>query len=221
MTTALVTGANRGIGLELVKQLKARGDTVIAACRSSSAELDALGVRVEKGVDVASADAAKSLAHRLEGVKLDVLIHNAGILLPIGTIEALDEDAIRKQFEVNALGPLRLTSALLPNLAKGSKIGIVTSRMGSIADNTSGGSYGYRMSKVALNMAAVSMAHDLRGRGISVIVLHPGYVKTDMTRGGGTVAPADAAKGLLARIDALTPETSGTFAHANGETLPW
>src|SRR5581483_4067422 len=217
MSTALVTGSNRGIGLELARQLKARGDTVIAVCRSSSPELDGLGVRVETGIDVSSAEAARDLARRLKDLKLDLLIHNAGILLPIGSIESLDEDAIRKQFEVNALGPLRLTSALLSNLAKGAKIGIVTSRMGSIGDNTSGGSYGYRMSKVALNMAGVSMAHDLEGRGIAVVLLHPGYVKTEMTRGGGTVSPAEAAAGLLARIDALTLETSGRFVHANGE----
>lgn len=209
-----------------VRQLKARGDTVIAVCRSSSAELDGLGVRVETGIDVSSAEAARELAGRLKDVKLDLVIHNAGILLPIGTIEALSsspdaEDSIRKQFEVNALGPVRLTSALLGNIAKGAKIGIVTSRMGSIGDNTSGGSYGYRMSKVALNMAGVSMAHDLKGRGIAVVLLHPGYVKTEMTRGGGTVAPAEAARGLLARIDALTLETSGRFVHANGEALPW
>jgi len=221
MANVLVTGANRGIGLELARALHGRGDQVIAACRSSSPELDKLGVRVETGVDVASSDSAKTLARRLEGMKLDVVIHNAGILLPKGDLEHLDEESIRKQLEINALGPLRLTSALLPNLAKGAKVALVTSRMGSIADNTSGGSYGYRMSKVALNMAGVSMAHDLRGRGVAVILLHPGYVKTDMTGGGGNVLPADAAKGLLARIDALTLETTGKFFHASGEHLPW
>lgn len=221
MANVLVTGANRGIGLELVRQLEARGDKVIAVCRSTSPELDAVGVRVEPGIDVASSDAPKTLAKRLEGTPLDLVIHNAGILLPGGTIEQVDEESIRKQFEVNALAPLRITSALLPNLTKGSKIALVTSRMGSIADNTSGGSYGYRMSKVALNMAATSMAHDLKGRGIAVVLLHPGYVKTEMTRGGGNVLPVDSARDLLKRIDETTIATSGRFVHANGEPLPW
>lgn len=138
MGTALVTGANRGIGLELAKQLRDRGDTVIAACRKASPELKALGVRVEAGVDVSSDTAIHGLADKLQRTPLDVLIHNAGVLAR-DHLDALDVESIRRQFDVNALGPLRLTAALVNNLARGSRVAIVTSRMGSIADNTSGG----------------------------------------------------------------------------------
>ncbi len=151
---------------------------------------------------------------------VDLLINNAGVLSPEG-LDALDFDAVRRQFEVNTLGPLRVTKALLPNLAKGAKIGIVTSRMGSIADNGSGGYYGYRISKAGVNAAGVSLARDLSGRGISVVLLHPGYVKTGMTGNRGTIEPKDSAAGLIARIDALGPATSGHFFHMDGSELPW
>jgi NAD(P)-dependent dehydrogenase (short-subunit alcohol dehydrogenase family) len=220
MTTSLVTGANRGIGLELVRQLKARGDQVIAVCRTSSAELAGLGVTVEAGIDVSTAAASTLLAQRLAERRIDVLIANAGILLP-DSLEHLDFEGVHKQFEVNALGSLRTVHALLPQLHEGAKIALITSRMGSIADNGSGHFYGYRMSKAALNAAGVSLAHDLKARGIAVAILHPGYVRTDMTGKHGGVAPDEAAAQLIARIDALQLESSGTFWHANGEVLPW
>ncbi len=218
--TALVTGANRGIGLELVRALVERGDRVIAACRSNSMELRALDVVVEEGVDVTSDDSVAHLVRRLEGQPVDLLINNAGILSR-EALATMDFDAIRWQFEVNAMGPLRVTHALLPQLGPGSKVGIVSSRMGSIEDNTSGSRYGYRMSKAAVNMAGVSLAHDLRDRGIAVALLHPGYVMTDMTGGNGHIGPAEAASGLLARMDEVNLGNSGGFWHANGETLPW
>jgi NAD(P)-dependent dehydrogenase (short-subunit alcohol dehydrogenase family) len=220
MTTALVTGANRGIGLELSRQLQARGIDVIAACRKSSPELDQLGVRVETGADVADDASVLELARRLDGQAIDLLINNAGVLLD-ETLEALDFAQIRRQFEINSLGPLRVTSCLLPNLARGAKVAIITSRMGSIADNTSGGRYGYRMSKAAVNMAGVSLAHDLRRRGVAVAILHPGFVRTEMTGNQGYVDPEESARGLLQRIDELTLDNSGGFWHANGEQLPW
>jgi NAD(P)-dependent dehydrogenase (short-subunit alcohol dehydrogenase family) len=219
MTTALITGANRGIGLELCKALKARGDQVIAVCRKPSKELEALGVRIESGVDVTDDRAAAELGKKITGT-IDLLIHNAGILTH-ENIEGLDAAAVRKQLEVNAVGPLVLTSALLPRLGRGSKIAILTSRMGSMADNGSGGYYGYRMSKAALNAAGVSLARDLRPRGIAVALLHPGFVRTNMTGGNGNVEPADAARDLLKRIDELNLENSGRFWHASGEELPW
>lgn len=138
------------------------------------------------------------------------------------TLENLDFDSIREQFEVNALGALRVTHALLPKLKPGAKIVLMTSRMGSIGDNTSGSSYGYRMSKVALAMAGKSLALDLKPRGIAVAILHPGLVQTRMTNfSSGGITPEQSVKGLLARIDQLTLENSGTFWHANGEVLPW
>lgn len=220
MTTALITGANRGIGLEFCKQLKAKGFDVIAACRKSSPELDALGVRVETGVDVADDAAVKKLADKLDGVTIDWLILNAGILSS-ESLDDLDLDRIRKQFEVNAVGPLRVTKALLPKLKKGTKIALITSRMGSIADNGSGGMYGYRMSKAALNAAGKSLAIDLKDRGIAVAILHPGFVRTDMTGGNGNIDPDESARNLIERIEELTMQTSGTFRHSNGDELPW
>lgn len=220
MATALVTGANRGIGLELCRQLKARGDQVIAVCRSSSPELQDLDVRIESGVDVSDDETVAALAHRIGDTQIDLLINNAGILRS-EQLDSLDFETMRAQFETNSLGPLRVTAALRLNFAPGSKVAIVTSRMGSIADNTSGGRYGYRMSKAAVNIAGVSLAHDLRSAGVAVALLHPGYVRTDMTDRSGYVDPDEAATGILARIDELTLETSGGFWHANGERLPW
>ena len=220
MRTSLVTGANRGIGLELCRQLKARGDAVIAVCRRSSKELDALKVAVEAGIDVSDDAAIATLRARLEGIKLDLLVNNAGIYEDT-TLDHLDFAAIRRQIEVNALGPLRVTAALLPLLGADSKIAIITSRMGSMGDNSSGSHYGYRMSKAAVNAAGVSLARDLHGRGVAVAIIHPGMVSTEMTSGQGIEA-AESVRGILARIDALTIERSGSFWHATtAETLPW
>jgi NAD(P)-dependent dehydrogenase (short-subunit alcohol dehydrogenase family) len=218
--TALVTGANRGIGLALCRRLKEGGREVIGVCRKSSPALDALGVRVEADVDVTSDDAVAGLARRLEGVALDELICSAGILREDG-IDGVALDDIRAQLEVNAIAPVRVVKALRRNVRRGGKIILITSRMGSIGDNGSGGYYGYRMSKAALNAAGMSFARDLASSGIAVAILHPGYVRTDMTDHSGNIDPADAAKQLVDRIDALTPETTGTFWHANGQVLPW
>jgi NAD(P)-dependent dehydrogenase (short-subunit alcohol dehydrogenase family) len=218
--TVLVVGANRGIGLSLCKRFKSLGREVIAAGRRSSPALDALGVRVETGVDVTDDAGVAALARRLEGAALDELVCNAGILHEdsLGDVDLAD---VERQIQVNAIGPLRVVKALRGNLRRGGKLALITSRMGSIADNGSGGYYGYRMSKAALNAAGMSLARDLRGAGVAVAILHPGYVRTEMTAGSGTVEPDDAAKQLIDRLDALTPETSGTFWHANGQVLPW
>ena len=220
MTTTLITGANRGIGLELCRQLAARGDEVIATCRDTSPELQQLGLQVEPGLDVTSDEAVAALAGRLAGRRLDRLIHNAGILTR-ESLEDLDFERMRLQYEVNTLGPLRLTAALLPCLGQGSQVIIITSRMGSIGDNTSGSRYGYRMSKAAVNMAGVSLAHDLRAHGVAVGILHPGFVRTGMTGFQGLVDPPESARGLIQRMDELTLQTSGGFWHFEGERLPW
>lgn len=221
MGTYLITGANRGIGLEYCRQLKQRGDDVIAVCRSVSEELKDLDVSIEADIDITSEADISRLVNRLDNKSLDVLINNAGILERV-SLDNLEPDSIRKQFEVNALAPLTLTHALLPNLRTGSKIIIMTSRMGSIEDNTSGGSYGYRMSKVALSMVGKSLAIDLKSRGISVAILHPGLVKTRMTNFNPSgITTEQAVKGLLDRIDQLNLENSGTFWHSNGEILLW
>jgi NAD(P)-dependent dehydrogenase (short-subunit alcohol dehydrogenase family) len=220
MARIVITGANRGIGLELARALTKRGDEVIAACRKPSEELKALKTEIVDGIDVADDASVARLAAALGQREIQLLINNAGIL-SVESLEALDLAAVRAQFEVNTLGPLRVTKALLPNLTKGAKIGIVTSRMGSIADNGSGGYYGYRISKAGVNMVGVTLARDLKERGIIVVLLHPGFVRTGMTGWRGTVDPKDAAAGLLARIDEAGPEASGHFFHAAGGELPW
>lgn len=223
MNTVLITGANRGIGLALTRQFRARGDEVVAVCRQGSEALEATGARIEAGIDVTDDAALAGLAQRLSDVRIDVLVLNAGILAreALGTIDAAGFDSMRRQFEVNALGPLRVAQALLERLADGAKIGIITSRMGSVADNGSGGRYGYRASKAAVNAIGKSLAVDLAPRGIAVFLLHPGYVATDMVGGTGDVTPEQAAARLIERLDSLTLEQTGTFWHANGEPLPW
>ena len=221
MARVLVTGANRGIGLEYCRQLRQRGDDVIAVCRQSSDELTQLDVRIESGIDLSRETDQSVLAKRLAGVALEGVILNAGILQTFG-LDDLDPEGIRRQFEVNALAPLVLARALLNNMSSGGKIALMTSRMGSIDDNTSGGSYGYRMSKVALNMAGKSLAVDLKPRGIAVAILHPGLVRTRMIQFNPLgITPEESVRGLLKRLDGLTLETTGTFWHANGDVLPW
>jgi NAD(P)-dependent dehydrogenase (short-subunit alcohol dehydrogenase family) len=220
MPTIVITGANRGIGLELARQFKKRGDDVVAACRESSEGLTKLDVEVIEGVDVTDDRSVAELVKALGDRTVAVLVNCAGILSD-ESLSDLDFDRMRRQFEVNSLGPLRVTAALRGNLAEGSKVAIVTSRVGSIEDNTSGGRYGYRMSKAAVNMAGRSLANDLREAGVAVVILHPGFVRTDMTSGQGLIDPPESATGLIARIDELTMETTGTFRHENGEELPW
>lgn len=220
MATVCITGANRGIGLELARQFSERGDEVIAVCRVASDGLAGLGVRVVEGVDVTDDAGVARLVDDLDGARVDVLVNNAG-LLSDESLDDLDFERMRRQFEINSLGPLRVTAALRRHLGAGSKVAIVTSRMGSIEDNTSGGRYGYRMSKSAVNMAGRSLAHDLKPDGVAVAILHPGFVRTEMTGNTGLVDPPESAAGLIARIDELTLETSGSFWHANGELLPW
>ncbi|HET7204642.1 MAG TPA: SDR family oxidoreductase [Steroidobacteraceae bacterium] len=220
MAVAVVTGANRGIGLELARQLAARGTEVVAVCRRTSPELEALGVRVERGCDVTDRQAWSQLAAVLADLHVDLLVQNAGMLVE-DALEDVRPDDVRAQFELNALAPLFLTRALLPCMRAGAKVALITSRMGSMGDNGSGGYYGYRMSKAALNAAGVSLAIDLKPRGIAVAILHPGAVRTDMTGGQGMIDADAAARGLLRRIDELSLETTGRFLHQNGEPLPW
>ncbi len=223
MKTIMVTGANRGIGLALAQRLAARGDEVIALCRASSPALQATGVRVEAGIDVADDAALADLAHRLGEKQIDQLWLNAGILEreTLGAIDEAGFASLRRQFEVNALGPLRVAQAMLRHLGKGSRIAIMTSRMGSIADNESGGYYGYRASKAAVNAIGKSLAVDLAPRGIGVFLLHPGYVATDMVGGSGDISPAQAAERLVDVLEWVDIGRSGSFWHSNGTEIPW
>lgn len=214
---------------------------VIATCRKESEGLTKLvadagkdSVTVVEGVDVSSAAGIEALTKGTAAVlgdnKLDVVINNAGILETegLGDLTGDARDAafgnIERQMAVNAIAPLQVATALLPSVKKdGGKLGFITSRMGSIADNGSGGMYGYRMSKAALNAGCVSLARDLKDQGIAVAILHPGMVTTDMTArfGASGISTEDSASGLLARMSELTMENSGTFWHKSGEVLPW
>ena len=220
MARWVIVGASRGIGLEMVRQLCDRGEEVIAAVRQTTPALEETCAEVVEGVDVASEEGAARLAQALGGRRVDALVHNAGILRS-DNLETLDFVQALRHYEVNALGPLRVVRALLPNLGKGSRIGIVTSRVGSLSDNTSGGNYAYRMSKAAANMAAKNLSIELAPRGIAVAALHPGYVRTDMTQGRGNIDADVAARGLILRMDELSMDRTGTFWHAEGWEIPW
>lgn len=220
MTTYAICGANRGIGLELARQISGRGDKVIALCRQPSEELQQLDVEVLEGVDVGDRESVQQAAKKLSGRAIDVLVHVSGILIS-DDLYSVDEDVVRESFEINTLGPLRVIYELLPNMHDRSKIFILSSRVGSLADNSSGGNYAYRISKTAVNMLGVNLSVDLKSKGISVILLHPGYVKTEMTQGNGLVEADESAAGLIARMDELGLEQTGTFWHMDGSQLPW
>jgi len=221
--TALITGANRGIGLALAQEYRRRGERVIGVCRAGSEELRASGAQVEAGVDVTDDAALAGLARRLDGQRIDHLWLNAGVLgrEQLGGIDQAGFDSLRRQFEVNALGPLRVLQGLLGNLGKGSKVAIMTSRMGSVGDNDSGGYYGYRASKAAVNAIGKSLAVDLQPRGVSVFLMPPGYVATDMVGRSGDISPEVAAQRLVGLLDKLGLEDTGSFRHSNGSELPW
>ena len=181
MANYLVTGANRGIGYEFCKQLTERGENVIGVCRQYTRDFEKLGIRIFSDLDLTCDRSIKKISDLIGSYEIDVLINNAGILEK-NSLQDLDKESIISQFETNTVAPLLLTKALLPNLAAKAKIIFITSRMGSIEDNLSGSSYGYRMSKVALNMAAKSLSIDLRSKEISIALLHPGLVRTGIRR---------------------------------------
>ena len=224
MSHVVVVGADRGIGEALVREYLARGDEVSAVCRDQGEVWQGSTCRVIRGVDVTRDEAVAKLAQELEGVALDVLLHVAGVG-NFDRFDRLDFETMQRDYNLNALGPLRVVHALAENLVAGAKVGIVTSRMGSIGDNTSGGMYSYRMSKAAANMLGVSLYHELRPRGVAVLLLHPGTVATAMTQGAKNweqfTKPAEAAAGLARQIDRLGPETPPEFRHQDGTLLPW
>ena len=220
MKHVVITGANRGIGLALAEHYKSENWRVTGVCRETSPELEKVAAQIFEGIDVTSKDNIRQLAGRLQGQPIDLLINNAG-LLQDETLGSIDFDSLRLQMEINAFAPLRVSESLLSNLHAGSKIANITSRMGSIADNDSGGRYGYRASKAAFNALGRSMAIDLKERGIAVAQLHPGYVKTRMVNFGGIITPEESVAGLVERIAELNLKNTGRFWHSNGEELPW
>jgi NAD(P)-dependent dehydrogenase (short-subunit alcohol dehydrogenase family) len=226
MPTVLITGANRGIGLEFAKQYAAEGWRVHAACRdpdTASALKSIKGdVRLHR-LEVTDEAQIDALAKSLGSESLDIVINNAGIIGPDDSFGKTDVEGWMQTLRVNTVAPVRIAERLVANLERGERKLLVniTSRMGSIADNSSGGSYAYRTSKAALNMAAKSLSLDLKRKGITVVVFHPGWAKTDMGGRSATVPVADSVGGMRAKIAALTAADSGQFFNYNGQPVPW
>lgn len=224
MPTVLVTGANRGIGLEFVRQYATDGWRVVATCRRPEAadELNALGVEVHR-LDVADFSAVDALARSLAGQAVDLLVNNAGLYGERQALGGIDYAGWEQVLRVNALAPLKMVEAFLPHLdaGTGKRIACLSSKMGSMAENSSGGAYVYRSSKAALNAVVKSLALDLRGRGIAVAALHPGWVRTAMGGPGALIGPAESVAGMRRVIDGLTIEGSGHFYAYDGTEVPW
>ncbi len=216
----VIIGANRGIGLEFCKQYSQAGDNVFAVCRKSSTQLDSLQCIVIEGIEVTDISNLESLSEQLQCQVIDILIHNSGILKS-DSFPNIDFDNMKEHFDVNTLGPLRTVLALKSKLASGSKVGIVSSRVGSIDDNTSSNNYAYRVSKTAVNMVGKCLSIDLAEDGISLALLHPGYVRTEMTGGNGFIDADEAAQGLIKQMDGLNLSNTGMFVHTSGEQLTW
>lgn len=219
----VLVGTNRGIGLEFCRQLSESGEHEIwAFCRQASAELKELEsekTHIFEGCDVTNLPSIETAAFKVEK-PIDCFIHISGVL-ESESLDLMDFATIEKQWQVNTLGAIKSTLAFRPRFQKGTKLAFITSRMGSIEDNTTGGMYGYRMSKAALNMYGKSLAEDLKEEGVTVLLLHPGYVRTDMTAHNGEIDTQESVKGLLQIIDRATHADTGTFWHTNGERLPW
>lgn len=226
----VITGASRGIGFEFVHQLLERGDIVDAGVRTEEGlqRLEPLkrgsaGRLRIYALDVAEEKSVRAFASAVSAEPVDVLINNAGVPGLWCALTDVDYADVVRTFAINALGPLRMTSALLPALLRGvaRKVAHVTSRMGSLAANNEGGAYAYRMSKVALNMGVRNLSNDLRGQGIVSVLLHPGWVKTDMGGPDAPLPPGDSVRGMLNIIDGLRAEHSGRFFDYQGEEVPW
>jgi NAD(P)-dependent dehydrogenase (short-subunit alcohol dehydrogenase family) len=214
----LIIGANRGIGLALTKLCLEKGHEVMATTRNDRESLDLLDCQVFDQVEVTDQNSLQNLKSKVG--EIDWLLHVSGILRG-DNFESIEEQNLVDQFKVNSLGPLNTVSVLHSQIKAGGKIGLLTSRMGSIQDNTSGGQYGYRASKAALNAIGKSLAIDLLPKEIAVFLLHPGYVRTDMTKGNGLIDPPESAIGLFNIMQSKDLEQSGSFWHTNGEELPW
>ncbi len=225
--TVLITGANRGIGLELARQYHAAGWNVIATAREpdDAKELHAIGDDVlVPALDVTSQDSVNALGKSLDKRHIDLLINNAGVGDGgASTLAKMKTDKFEHVMEVNALGPVRVTQALLPNLraGQGKTIVSITSILGSIEGNTDGGYYGYRESKAALNMFMRGIAAELAPEHFICIPIHPGWVKTDMGGPNAQLTVEESVTGILKVIDGLKPADSGKFWSYDGSNLPW
>ncbi len=228
----LITGANRGIGLEFVRQYAESGWRVYACCRKPQ-NADALH-RLEKqydglisvhALDVSNFDQIDQLAKLLSGVAIDLLINNAGIYAHdySARSNAVDEQAWIESFRINSIAPLKMVEAFTKNIARSQlkKIANITSKMGSVDDNTSGGHYLYRSSKAALNIVTKSLAIDLAPQGILVSLIHPGWVRTDMGGSNALISVEQSVAGMRKVIEKLTPANSGRFYAYDGQEVPW
>jgi NAD(P)-dependent dehydrogenase (short-subunit alcohol dehydrogenase family) len=222
--TVLITGANRGLGLEFARQYAAAGWAVIGTARQpdTATELEELDVRVLQ-LDVTDAASIARMVRDLDGRPIDLLINNAGIFPRVSTLDEVDFSDVARTLEVNTVGPMKVTRALLPHLRAGSgkRIVSITSGLGSIANNTSGRFYGYRESKAALNMFTRSLAVELEDEGFTCVVMSPGWVRTDMGGPNANLAPSESIAGMRKVIAGLTPADTGTYWNYDGEQLPW
>lgn len=231
MPRTLITGANRGLGLEFARQYAADGWQVYATCRNpnSASELRKLADASDQNVQVLALDVTdlasiKAAAAALDGQAIDLLLNNAGVGGPRGqTIGNIDYDAWAKVLDVNTMGPLRVSEAFVENVARSERKLVVTltSGMGSIGDNTSGGAFAYRSSKAAVNMVMRSLAIDLAPRGITCLVINPGWVQTDMGGPHGNLTPAESVTRLRRLIEGFGPSHSGMFFNHDGREYAW
>lgn len=226
MTTYLITGANRGLGLEFARQLSTRGkDTVILATARDPDKSPELARLVHDVIplDVADPASLDDMARRLGDRPVDVLINNAGVSSDSSSIDKVTLAELQRVFTVNSFGPILAAKALLKNLRAGQRKTIfnITSQLGSIANNSGGSSYAYRASKTALNQLAVCLSNELRGEGFTCVMVHPGWVKTDMGGPNATLTTEESIKGMLTLLDRLKPDHTGTFFNYDGKTLPW
>jgi len=221
MDNILITGTNKGIGLQLVKKHIQKGDKVFAVCRKPSNELLNSGAQIISDIDFLNSDFVLHLAEKTKGITFDRVIANAGVW-QVDTFTSFDANSIRKQFEVNALAPLLLIKSIENQLVAGSKIILISTRVASLQDNSSGNEFGYRMSKSALNMAGINLAHSLEDQGICVFMFHPGFVRTDLTKGDGLIDTRESAKNIVSLADELSLINTGSFWHAiEKKQLPW
>lgn len=220
MSRVCIVGANRGIGLALTQKYTLAEHDVIALCRQSSPELSAIkNIQIIESIDINHHDDRINATQSLKNI--DILLVNAGILHSNNDDLPTHESLIQQQIQTNAISPLIFCYLAEQCLNPNAKIMLMTSRMGSMADNESGGLDGYRMSKAALNCAGKNLAQHYAHKSISVFLVHPGYVQTDMTNHSGHIAPNEAADHIFKLIAQLDHSQTGTFWHANGEPLPW
>ena len=228
MSTVLITGANRGLGYEFVKQYSENGFEVLACCRNrnNAKELKELAETSNKikvyELDVGNVKAIKSLSQQLQNEKIDVLINNAGIYRS-STVGNINYDEWIESFKVNTIAPYQIVENFLNQIINGDlkKVVSITSKMGSIDDNTSGGSYIYRSSKTALNSMMRCLTHDLKNQGVATLTLHPGWVRTDMGGPGGWIDSFESVQGMIKQIDKLTIDDSGNYLDYAGKSINW